>query len=105
MCEAIEASGGTVAHEITCDGLGEEGVRRRLRRGGRRSIGWCLIFPAPGAAGRDAGVRRRGVAHELLVNSQGLIGANGEIRVTLRADAPWSTWNVEGLAMKAGVSV
>ena len=31
VCEAIEASGGTVAHEITCDGLGEEGVRRALR--------------------------------------------------------------------------
>ena len=108
VCEAIEASGGTVAHEITCDGLGEEGVRRALREkvGGKAFDRVVFNFPDAGCGrvGTLSVRAQRALLSSFLVNSQGLIKANGEIRVTLRADAPWSTWNVEGLAMKAGLA-
>ena len=108
VCEAIEASGGAVAHEITCDALGDEGVRRALRKkvGGKAFDRVVFNFPDAGCGrvGTLSVGAQRALLSSFLVNSQGLIKANGEIRVTLRADAPWSTWNVEGLAMKAGLA-
>ena len=97
-----------MAHEITCDGLGEEGVRRALREkvGGKAFDRVVFNFPDAGCGrvGTLSVRAQRALLSSFLVNSQGLIKANGEIRVTLRADAPWSTWNVEGLAMKAGLA-
>jgi 25S rRNA (uracil2634-N3)-methyltransferase len=108
VCEAIEACGGAVVHEITCDDLGDDGVRAALRArvGGKAFDRVVFNFPDAGCGrvGALSVKAQRTLLASFLTNAQGLIGMNGEIRVTLRADAPWSTWNVEGLAMKAGLA-
>ena len=106
--EALEASGASVAYGVECESLASEGARRALREriGGGSFDRVTFNFPDAGC-GRvgELSVRaQRALLTSYFENASKVLKSSGEIRVTLRTSAPYSGWNVEALAQKAGLA-
>jgi len=106
--EALEASGASVAYGVECESLASEGARRALREriGGGSFDRATFNFPDAGCgrAGELSVRAQRALLMSYFENVQKVLKSSGEIRVTLRTSAPYSGWNVEALAQKAGLA-